>query len=199
MSDEDNGFSLADESAQDTEQFVGFLGRKHAGRLVHDKDIGRTVQSFEDFDALLQADGQLFNARVRVYGEAILLAELLNDFAGFANVVDGISATWLVTQHDIFGYCQGRDEHEVLVDHTDVQANGIAGSIDANLLPIDENFPAIRVNQPIEDIHKSGFPGAIFTHEGVNFASAHLQVDVIIRYDAGPRFGDIAHFYRQRD
>ena len=56
--------------AQDLEQLRRLLRREHGGRLVEDQDVRLAVERLQDLDALLLADGDVLDARVRVDVEA---------------------------------------------------------------------------------------------------------------------------------
>ena len=44
--------------AEDAEQVIGLIRRQYAGGLVEDQDLGALEQGLQDFNTLLQADGQ---------------------------------------------------------------------------------------------------------------------------------------------
>ncbi len=98
-------------------------------------------------------------------------------------------------QHDILGYGQGRNQHKVLVYHTNMKPDGIAWPSNVRNLPVDENLTTIRVNQSIEDIHQGSFAGSVFANEGMDLALTYLEIDLIVGNDTGPCFGNVAHLY----
>ena len=60
-----------DERAQHGEQLVDLLRGQHRGRLVEDQDARVAIERLEDLDALLLADADLLDDRVRVDGQAV--------------------------------------------------------------------------------------------------------------------------------
>src|SRR5437764_8059273 len=149
MGDEDNGFALLYQAAQDAEEFKGFLWSQHARWLVHDQNVGGTIAHFENFDALLETDGEFFNAYIGIDGQAVLFAQGKDGRTRFFSLIGRGHASWLMAQDDIFGYRERRDEHEVLVNHTDLEANGITWSGDMDLLAVDRDFAAVGMDPAI--------------------------------------------------
>src|SRR5258708_22008992 len=92
-----------------------------------------------------------------------------------------------MAQHNIFSDSQGWNKHEVLVYHTDLQANGIARSTYMSRWTIDQYFAAVRMNQAIENIHEGSFARAVFSNQGMDFSLAHGQIDMVVSNYTWPR------------
>ena len=75
MGDQDDRLSLLLELDQDAEEVVGLGRREHAGRLVEDQDLGAAIERLQDLDALLQADREVGDERVRIDLEGIFVLE----------------------------------------------------------------------------------------------------------------------------
>ena len=69
---QDHGAALIAKGGQDPEQVIGLLWCQHPGRLVEHQHLGPAVQGLEDFHALLKADRQLSDDRVRIDVQVIL-------------------------------------------------------------------------------------------------------------------------------
>src|SRR5216683_1440038 len=95
-------------------------------------------------------------------------------------------------QHDILGYGQGRNQHKVLMHHTNMQPDSIAWPRDVRNLAIDQDFTTIGVNQSIEDIHQGSFAGSVFPNQCMNLTLTHLEIDMVVGNDTGPCFGKVA-------
>src|SRR5579859_2607260 len=189
MGDKNNGLALLYQPTQHPEQLVGFLRRQHARRLIHNQNIGRTIEYFQNLDALLQPDGDFLNLRIRVDGETVLLAQVLDHFARLAGIIECIDAAGFVPQHDVFRHRQRWNQHEVLVNHTDTQAYGVARAVNMDQFAIDIDFATVGANQPVEDIHQGRFTRAIFANQRVNLSLAHLEMNKIVCHDPRPGFG----------
>ena len=85
-----------------------------------------------------------------------------------------------MSQYYILRYSQGWNQHEVLVHHTDFQANGIARTGYVCELAINVNLTAIRVNKTIENVHEGRFTRAILAYQSMNLAFTHLEIDMIV-------------------
>ena len=103
-----------------------------------------------------------------------------------------------MSQYYILRYSQGWNQHEVLVHHTDFQANGIARTGYVCELAINVNLTAIRVNKTIENVHQRRFTCTILAYQSMNLAFTHLEIDMIVGNDAGPGFSDVAHLHCKR-
>ena len=55
---------------------------------------------------------------------------------------------------------------------------------------VDADLTLVRLIQPVEDIHQSGFARAIFTQQRVNLTFFQIEADVIVGEYAGETFGD---------
>ena len=70
VGDEDDGTAFGAEAAEDGEEAVlSSGGVEDGGGLVEDEDAGVAVEELEDFDALLDADGEGAGEGVGVDGE----------------------------------------------------------------------------------------------------------------------------------
>ena len=127
-----------------------------------------------------------------------MLAQFKDSGSRPFDVISRGNPTRLVSQDNILCHGQRGNEHEVLVDHTNLQANSIAGSGNVSKLAIDENFTAVWVNQAIEDIHQGGFACAIFSNQGVNLPFPNRQVDMIVGNHPWPGLADVAHLHSKR-
>ena len=149
VGDEDDGFALLHHAAHDDEQFVGFLGRQHGGRLIQDQNIRVAIEGLDDLDPLLRAHRQIAHVGIGVHRQAILLAQFADARGRAAPVEHGQPAQRLgradqrlLSQHDVFGDGERRHEHEVLVHHADAVGNGIVRADDLRRLPVDVIWPS---------------------------------------------------------
>lgn len=71
MTDEDDGFALADKLLHDGEQSLDLDVGQGGGGLVKDQQLGPVVEGLEDLGALLFADGDLRDELVELDVEAV--------------------------------------------------------------------------------------------------------------------------------
>ena len=50
-----------------------------------------------------------------------------------------------------------------------------------------------RLVQTEQNAHQRGFTGAVFAQQGVHFAAAQLEGDIVVGLDAGEFLGDVQH------
>src|SRR5260221_11578360 len=128
VGDEDDGLPLLHKATQNAKELKCFLRGQDASRLVHNQDVSSAVEDFKYLDPLLQAYRKLFNTGIGIDRQSILLAQFENKLACLFNFIHGADTSRLMTQHDILGYSQGRNQHKVLMHHTNMQPDSIAWS-----------------------------------------------------------------------
>ena len=161
MTDNDDRMPLTGHIFQQNDQILRFLRGQHRRRFIQDQQIGPTVQSFDDFHALLFTNTQLPDIRSRVHRHAIRRADF-HDFLGNRFQIENCPFCRGHSQRHIFADCQRRHQHEMLMHHPDSFIDGRPGRVDSDRLAIDENTPFIRLVQSVQDIHQRRFAGAVF-------------------------------------
>ena len=144
---------------------------------------------------MLQAHGKPFNTNIGIDRQTVLLAQCEDNFSRLFNVIYRANASWLMPQDNILSYSQGGNQHEVLMHHTNFQANSITRPGDVRELPVDVNLTAIGVNKTVENVHQRSFTCAVLAHQGMDLALADLEIDMIVSNDAGPGLGDVTHLH----
>ena len=132
--DEDDRLALGLEVAEDPEELERLLRRQYGRRLVEDEDVRVPVEGLEDLDALLLADGDVGDQRIRVDLELELRRELADAGAGCRVVEHDPGVCRLVGQDDVLGHGHDRDEHEVLVHHPDPAVDRVLRRLQHDLL-----------------------------------------------------------------
>jgi hypothetical protein len=107
--------------------------------------------------------------------------------------IDDATAGRLLSQDNIFRDGEWRDQHEMLVHHANAQFDRIAGIGQSHGLPVNADGTPVRSQKTIQDVDESGFAGAIFTNQRVNFPRSHGEVNVIIGQHKGKFFGNLTH------
>jgi hypothetical protein len=96
----------------------------------------------------------------------------------------------LVPQHHVLGDREHGDQHEVLVHHPDARLDRLAWALEPDGPVVEEDLALVGVVQAEEDVHQGGLASSVLTQEGVNRSLGHLEVDPVVRQDAGEPFGD---------
>ena len=87
-----------------------------------------------------------------------------------------------------------RSEHEVLMDHADMQGRGVIGVADLDFLAVLFDDALLRLVKAEQHAHQGGLACAVFAQQGVNFSTAELQRHIVVGLDAGEFLGDVQHF-----
>ena len=119
--DDDDGLAVVAHAAQDGEELVRLLRGEHGGRLVEDEDVRAAVERLDDLDRLLLGHGHIVDLLVRVEVEAVALADAA-DARGRGLEIE----LFIETERDVLSGGEDVDQLEVLVDHADAVAVGIA-------------------------------------------------------------------------
>jgi hypothetical protein len=178
MGDQDDGFALLFQPAQDAEQMVGLGRGQNAGGFVQNQDIGFAIQRLEDLDALLVADdrssinasGSTFNSnsRARSFSKPRALAS------------DGRNSPPFGPKDHVFQNRKILDQLEMLEHHADARADGGQAVGYLGRAAIDQNLSGIGAVEPVKDGHQRRFARAIFAHNPVDRAAPHADGDVLV-------------------
>jgi hypothetical protein len=124
VGDEDHGFALVTELAQNAKQVVSLIGREHAGWLIKDQGFGSLEQGFQDFNALLQAHRQITDNGIGVNLE-LIVARQPREFLARLGKGGADELSLLGAQHNIFKNRKGINQHEMLVHHANAKIDGV--------------------------------------------------------------------------
>jgi hypothetical protein len=197
VADEDDGRALALERPDDLEELGGFLRRQHRGRLVQDEDVRVPVEGLQDLDPLLLADGQILDARTRVELEAERPRQLPDPVRCRAVVEEDAAVGRLDSEHDVLGDRHHRDEHEVLVHHSDPRRDRLVRRPESHPLGLHEDLAAVGLVEPVEDVHQRRLAGTVLAEERVHLPAAEVEVDVVVREHTRKLLGDPAELEDQ--
>ena len=123
VGDEDDRLVLRFQHAQHRKKLVGLGRRQHGGRLVEHQDFRAADKRLEDFDALLQADRQFADDRVRVDIERVFLGQMREFVRRSPPRRRASRGAALGAEHDVFEHAERRHQHEMLVHHADAVAD----------------------------------------------------------------------------
>ena len=85
----------------------------------------------------------------------------------------------LTADKDVFGNRQIGTEVHLLVHRGNPQLNRILGTLRLNLPAIQDNRSAILVMNTRQAFNQRGFPGAVFTQQGMNLAGSQTEIHFI--------------------
>ncbi len=93
----------------------------------------------------------------------------------------------------VLGHGHRLDQHEVLVDHTDAALDRVARRLEVDLLAVDAQPAAIGSIETGDDAHQGGLASAVLADQGMDFAVAGIEGDVLVGDDRSEPLGDIGH------
>ena len=100
-----------------------------------------------------------------------------------------------VAQVDVLGDGQVRAQRQFLVDDHDAALLAVrdAGEIAGFVFEEDVAVEGVVRIDAGQHFHEGGFPGAVFTADGVDLTAVHVQGDVLQGFHAGEGLGDSSH------
>ena len=192
--DEDDGLALVGHRAERLEELLGFLWCEHCGRLVHDQDARVPVERLQDFDALLLADRELPDLRLRIDREPVALAQLLDALLGGRRTQDDAATlASVVAEDDVLRDRERLHQPEVLVHHADARVEGVAWRVEADPLAPQLDLTLVLPVEPGQDVRERRLPGAVLAEECMHLARRGLEADAVVRHDAGKPLRDSGH------
>ena len=192
VADKDDGFSFSNQLVHDCKQALDLDIGQRRRRLVENQELRPMVERLENFGPLLLADGNIRDKLVELHVETVFFGQRLN-FLPARGAVDEDALCVLVAEDDIVEHRHCLDEHEVLMHHADAELDRLAGRIDADLLPIEENLALGRLVEADENVHERRFARAVFSKEGVYLTFCDREIDVLIGIEIAEPFADVLH------
>ena len=95
-------------------------------------------------------------------------------------------------EDDVLGDRHHRDQHEVLVDHADAVLDRGLRRAELGRLAVDQDLALVGPVEAVEDVHQRRLAGAVLAQQRVHLALAQVEVDAVVRDDAGEPLRDPA-------
>ena len=196
--DEDHGASVLGHGADRLEQCVCLLRCEDRGRLVQDEDARVAIERLHDLDALLFPERELPDARAGIDREPEALREL-GDAPLDRALVEQKAApdVAVVAEHDVLRDRERRHETKMLVDHRDARVEGVARRMELSRLSEENDLPLVGAVQAREDVGERRLAGAVLSEQRMDLALRRLEVDAVVRDDAGEPFRDSPQRHRR--
>src|SRR2546429_3697851 len=162
VGNEDDGRAVLDQCAQGLEQVLHFARGEHCGGLIQNENGGLSIQGFEDLDTLAQPDGKILDQGMWINVEMILYSELAYMLSRRWHVQEWSAPGWFLAKDNILGYGEGRDEHEMLMDHANAAGHGVSGAGEMHRGATHDNVSLVWPGEAIKDVHQRGLPRTVF-------------------------------------
>jgi hypothetical protein len=189
MGDENDAEALRFESAHDVEEARDFAFIETGGGFVEDEHLRRYIEGSRDRNELLDCDGVVGES----FGDVHIDAKALEGgVSALADAAPGDPRFRMTAETNVLGYGKIRDEVDLLINGADAEALSVGGRMGADGLSVEEDIASIAGVNASENFDESGFAGAVFAHEGMDFTRAEGEIDGGEGFDARERFGDCA-------
>ena len=165
VTDEEDGLSLSLQLTHGHEQFDSLLRRQNSRGLIENEDLGTSAQHLEDFDTLLDTDGQVTRKSRGVHGQRDALREL-PDFAHCPAVVKEDTLVRLIADDDILGDGEPWNQHEFLVHHAHPELDCVLDRTDLDFVLVDQEVSARWCVDAVDDVHQSTLARTVFADDG---------------------------------
>ena len=103
----------------------------------------------------------------------------------------------VVAEHDVLCHGEGLDEAEVLVDHADARIERVARRMELDRLAVELDRALVGAVETGEDVREGCLPGAVLTEQRVHLPRRRLEVDPLVRDNAGEPLADPGHADRR--
>ena len=94
---------------------------------------------------------------------------------------------------DVLGHRHVRAEGDFLVHETDSELLRPSRRGDLDRLAVQDNLTAVGPQDPVDDVHQRGFPGAVLAGDRVHLSAAQLEVNAAERVDRAERLADFRY------
>ena len=193
VADVDDGNAPLPQLLNDAEQCFGFLAGQRGGGLVHDEQLGVAAQTLENLHQLAHADAQFGYRGGGFQGEVVPLDQFGGHLVHLL-VVDHAEPAGLPAQKDVLGHRQGGNHRELLVDAGHAQGLAVAQAVDLHRFALPLDGAAVLGVGTGQNLDQGAFAGAVFPHQGVDFAFAHRKVYAFQHLYARKTLADILGF-----
>ena len=180
VGDEYDGCSRLAQLAHDRHELVGLLWGQYGRRLVEHEHTGIPRQRLDDLDALLHADGQVFDERVGIHVEPEPRRDLVHLRASPLEVETPTELGLFMAEHDVLGDGEHGDEHEVLVHHADSRVHGVARPGEVLDDIVEQDLALVGLIEAVQDVHEGGLSCAVLAKEAVDLTRFDREVDVVV-------------------
>ena len=206
--DVDDGDAAHREALDQGEQLRDLAAGERRGRLVHDEDLGlpaltgrrrgRRGECLGNLDHLTLRHTQAAHRGTGVEHQPEVGQQRRRARQQGARIEHAAPPRRQLTQKDVLGDREMRDEIQLLVNHPDTEIAGRPRAADVHRLAIEADLAGILAVGAAENFHQRRLAGAVLAEQHVDVAGVERQVDVVERDDAGERLADAAHLEHRR-
>ena len=90
-----------------------------------------------------------------------------------------------------------RQQRELLKHHTDAGGHGVERRGKGDGLAVDDDVPAVRWIESIEQAHQRALAGAVLAEQRQHLAGENVEIDLVVGDHGAEAFDDAAHGYQR--
>ena len=94
-------------------------------------------------------------------------------------------------ERDVFGDGQVVEQREVLEHHADAERAGFGRPAQLDLVPHPPQLARGRLQEPVDDLDQSGFPGAVLAEQRMGLRGIEVEIDGIVGGKCAEPLGDV--------
>ncbi len=192
VGDDNDGLSVFSHVLENSEKVFDLKRGENGGWLIKDEDLSVSIKDLDDLKGLLLRNGKLIDLFGEVKFEAVLVADFLNGESGVFHI--GLFFI-LDTENDVLKARENVDEFEVLMDHADLEGEGIHRGRDRYVFAVDVDVSLVWEIDARKHVHESGLATAILSQEGKDLAFIYVEGDVFVGDDGSEGFRDVLESY----
>ena len=181
----------ATQGSQDLDELVGLGTGKRGRGFIKDEDANLPPQGLGDLDLLPLADCQRTDRRPGIELEAELVQKALRVSCN-RSPVDPRSEPGLVAERQVLGDGERLDQVQLLMNDADSCGERGGGIMEPDRLAADLDRAQVRTEHASQHLDQCALAGTILTAEGMNLATAQLEVDTVQSLDRGESLGYLA-------
>ena len=177
--------------AQGLEQNLHLLRRQHAGRLIHDQQLGVLQKTANDLHPLTLPGRQIAHHAGRVQRQAVIFRHRLDPRRQRLHRRRVFHA-----KGNVLGDTQRLKETEMLKHHRDTRGPRHTRGGRGIGAPLPRHLAAVGLHQTIDHLDHGRFARAVFPQKAMHLTFANGKADVRIGHHAGIGFGDALHLQK---
>ena len=178
---------------------VDFIVGQSRRRLIENQELGVHIKGAADLQELFFAGFELRDHDGGIHIHTQVFKELPGAGDLFFLPKQAQRTLQLAAEKDVVGNGQIVDDIQFLVDKRD---SGLLhlGDGRGRIIPAEKtDGTGVRRDDAGQNVHQGGFPGAVFTEKGVDFAFFHRKVDVRQGLGSAKGLGHMVHFKDRHD
>ena len=138
-------------------------------------------------------NAEIHHSGIEVNHETYALQLLLRAPAHLLEVDHPITCL-LPSEEEILNDVQVRNLVEGLVDDRNSQFLCVAGILDVNLFPFDQNCALVLAIGSAQDLHEGRFSGSVFAEEHMDLTPSNIEAHIIQGNNTRETFASVLHF-----